>query len=64
MKKAPSRFNAYELIEKDWPSRTKVDGYAGWVPARPVGYFSLIERIKCAWFVFTGKADVLFWPKQ
>lgn len=33
-----------------------------WVPARSVGYFSLRHRIKCAWMVFTGKADVLLWP--
>lgn len=33
-----------------------------WVPARPLGYYSLRNRIKCAWLVFTGKADALVWP--
>jgi hypothetical protein len=33
-----------------------------WVPARPIGYFSLINRLKCAWIVFIGHGDVLLWP--
>ena len=33
-----------------------------WGPARPVGYFSIKYRIKAAWMVFTGKADVIVWP--
>ena len=33
-----------------------------WVPARPLGLFSLRHRAKCAWLAFTGKADILLWP--
>lgn len=32
------------------------------VPARPLGYPSLWHRFKCAWLVFTGRADVVTWP--
>jgi len=36
-----------------------------WVPARPVNYKdrSFVEKIKEAWAVFTGKADVFKWPE-
>lgn len=33
-----------------------------YVPARPMGYASIKQRFKCAWLVFTGKADALVWP--
>lgn len=37
-----------------------------WVPARPMGWqgISLCQRIRCAWMVFTGRADVLQWDGQ
>lgn len=35
-----------------------------WQPARPTGYPSLFRRVKYAWWVFIGKADVLTWPGQ
>ena len=35
-----------------------------WVPCRPVGYPSLVSRIKTAWLVFTGKADAIVWPGE
>jgi hypothetical protein len=35
-----------------------------WVPARPVGYQGLRQRLRAAWMVFTGKADALKWPGQ
>lgn len=34
----------------------------GYVPARSEGYYSLRERCKLAWMVFTGKADAFTWP--
>jgi hypothetical protein len=37
-------------------------GEQNWVPARPTGYASIRNRFKCAWLVFTGKADALIWP--
>lgn len=33
-----------------------------WMPGRPLGYPSFISRCKCAWAVFTGKADAVIWP--
>lgn len=43
-------------------SQSEIDG--SWQPARPISYPSLIERLRLTWLVFTGKADVLIWPKQ
>lgn len=37
-----------------------------WVPARPMsptGLFGLKVRIKSAWKVLTGKADIFIWPE-
>lgn len=33
-----------------------------WVPARPVGLYSLRGRFRIAWLVFTGRADAFRWP--
>lgn len=42
---------------------TFVAGPSGkYFPARSHGYASLRHRIRCAWLVFTGKADALVWP--
>lgn len=35
-----------------------------WLPARPVPYRSLLDRIRDAWLAFTDKADLLIWPGQ
>ena len=35
-----------------------------WVPARPLGFCSIGNRIRCAWAVFTGRADAVEWPGQ
>lgn len=35
-----------------------------WVPSRPVPCPTLMDRIRDAWMVFTGRADVLIWPGQ
>jgi len=35
-----------------------------WVLARPLGDTGLVWRLKCAWLVFTGRADALRWYKQ
>lgn len=32
-----------------------------WMPARPLGYPSLLQRFHAAWLVFTGKADAVTW---
>ncbi len=33
-----------------------------WAPARPDGFYSVKNRLRLAWEVFTGRADVLRWP--
>jgi hypothetical protein len=33
-----------------------------WYPARPMGFCSIGNRLRCAWMVFTGKADAFVWP--
>jgi hypothetical protein len=43
-------------------TRCEVDGK--WVPARPIVYWTLFERLKGAWQVFTGKHDVLVWDES
>lgn len=35
-----------------------------WVPARPLGLNSIWHRIKCAWEVFKGRADLVYWKHQ
>lgn len=35
-----------------------------WLPARPYGAFSLRERLRLAWLVFTGRCDALRWPYE
>ena len=41
---------------------TMIRHAGGYIPARPMGYASYKQRFKCAWMVFTGKADALVWP--
>jgi hypothetical protein len=50
------------LIESAQSTQTCVDGQ--YVPARPINWQhrSLVERIREAWAVFTGHADVFVWP--
>lgn len=33
------------------------------VPARPLGYPALRERLRAAWLVFRGQANALVWPR-
>jgi hypothetical protein len=65
MKKAPSIWNLRALLKNggmpDGTTIAQIDGE--WVPARPLGYYSLKHRLRCAWLVFTGKGDVVLWPK-
>lgn len=60
MKKAPSLIN-FRFFENP-ETFACVDNK--WVPARPIGNFSIINRIKLAWKVFKGEYDALKWEKQ
>lgn len=35
-----------------------------YVPARPLPWYSIEQRWRAAWLVFTGKADALRWVGQ
>ncbi|AUR87471.1 hypothetical protein NVP1101O_060 [Vibrio phage 1.101.O._10N.261.45.C6] len=47
---------------KNWNNDKNILGK--WVPARPEGREGFLRRVKLAWKVFTGKADVLVWYHQ
>jgi hypothetical protein len=58
--KGVNEFTADQL--KHWSEYAQtVDG---WKLARPIGSCGIVLRLKKAWKVFTGKADVLIWHKQ
>lgn len=42
---------------------TRVDD-GRWVPSRPLAPAFFGDRWRCAWMVFTGRADALVWPNQ
>ena len=49
----------------DTNTRTQ-DKYGAWVPARPLPYYhsglgNLLNRLRLAWLVFTGRCDALQW---
>lgn len=54
-------------LGKDWQA-TKTEAIVNnkktWVVARPIGYISLLHRIKCAWLVFKQEADIVVWKYQ
>ena len=58
--KGINEITAEEL--KHWS--TTVETTQGWKLARPIGRTGIIRRIKKAWKVFTGRADVLVWHEQ
>ena len=65
MKKAPSLWRLGDLpgiweVADMAPTMAEIDHK--WVTARPLGYYSLSNRIKLSWLVFTGRADALIWP--
>lgn len=57
-------FNVYSAEElAKWGVDKEIKGR--YVPARPMRYSGLWNRIKLAWFVFTGRYDALDWgPDQ
>ena len=60
--KDPSVYELEDLVRytESGPKLLQNSGY--WVPARPEGLPSILNRISLAWEVFTGKADVVRWP--
>jgi len=62
MKRAPSVYTLSSLeATLKMNCSTSRDGNT-WFPARPEGLSSIKSRLRLAWEVFTGRADVLRWP--
>lgn len=51
-------------IDNSVQTPVEVSGYMVHVPARPEGFASFVHRLRMALLVFTGRADVLYWPHQ
>lgn len=49
-------------LARNWPQAGLPDGR--WVAARPLPYYSIFERWRVAWLVFTGKADAVVFTDQ
>jgi hypothetical protein len=60
-KKFPTIWTLGGLMKSAGESVISIDGLR--VPCRPIGPSWLSNRIKAAWLVFTGKADVVIWPE-
>ena len=60
--KPPNIWNLNDLFYSIRETQTKIDDE--WVPARPLGLDTIKHRLRCAWLVFSGKGDVLLWPKN
>ena len=62
MKRAPSAYTLSSLAKAaDGTAMASPDGES-WHPARPEGLHSFRSRLRLAWEVFTGRADVIRWP--
>lgn len=61
MAKFPSLLTVDSLLKSAGSVKASTGG--SWYPARPLGYPSLRHRFRCAWLVFTGKADAVIWPE-
>ena len=62
MQKAPNAYTLSSLKKVlEMGVQSSSDGET-WHPARPLGMQSLTSRMRLAWEVFTGRADVLRWP--
>ena len=66
MNRCPAIYDAYEMLERPEKFRdlsVSLDGKS-YVPAREHRTFTLAQRLRATWLVFTGQADVLVWPGQ
>lgn len=65
MQNSPTIYKLENLIKMvNGPERSDACINGKWVPARPLGLFSLRSRLKAAWLVFTGRADAVEWEGQ
>lgn len=62
---APQRLNIDALVKEIKEPTCQCQRPDGsWGPTRGYGFYSLRERLRLAFDVFTGKADALYWPGQ
>ena len=61
-----TRVDAYSLAKYTVDCETVAQNIEEgvWVPARPIGYPSWIERFFTSLDVFLGKADALYWKSK
>ncbi len=64
MKYAPTIYALRELFVLINSGNTSSNDGKHYVPARPLGLYTIKNRVKCAWAVFTGKADAVVWPQD
>lgn len=57
----PTLWRLEDLLRTAAQVGASVDGKT-YYPARPLGFMSIGNRIRCAWAVFTGRADAVIWP--
>ena len=61
--KAPNIFRLFDFHSQILHGPNQQEHSPGvWYPARPIGYFSIKHRLKCAWMAFVGNADLIIWP--
>ncbi|PUB80894.1 MAG: hypothetical protein DBP02_19820 [gamma proteobacterium symbiont of Ctena orbiculata] len=53
----------YNLLDLNGPHNSMAEINGKWVPARPLGFFSIWHRFECAWLAFTGQVDLVRWPE-
>ncbi len=61
-RKAPTLWKLEDLIKTSISNRTQVEVNGRWIPARPLGLDSIVNRFKVAREVFIGKCDAVRWP--
>ena len=61
-KKAPNHWKIENLFSHCNTAHKQINGR--WVSARPLGYYSILSRVRLAWGVFCGRYDTLEWENQ
>ena len=63
---APTEYTLERLMKQasDRTVTIRFPGQTEWLPARPEGFYSIRNRLRCAWLAFSGQADVVKWPDQ
>jgi len=60
---APNLYKLEHLVQIGTNPQDMTEHPTGqWVPARYMGDYRLLTRIRLAWGVFTGKYDAVKWP--